>query len=259
MKSLAAALRPFLNGAQLLAFILVLVRIYTAGLHKTYRWFTIYMWYESVRLAVMGFFIPVATNLYAYLFFYTQPVTWCLYVLVILELYNLSLRNHIGIATFARKTLLIALAVATIVSLGTLAFESQQAEFNIVPTYFLIERLILSSLLVLLLFFTAFLAYFPVPVNRNTLVHTRIFAVYFLVRTGILIFRNMVTGEPVYVLNFVVQILAIASLVAWALLLSRAGEQVPAVTSLRRAPDMEEKLVAQLEAINQTLLSSAKK
>ena len=259
MKDLAAALRPFLSAAQLLAFGVVLARIYTAGLNRTYRWFTIYMWYESVRLIMMGFFGPVATNFYAYLYFYTQPVTWCLYVSVILELYHLSLKNHVGIATFARKTLIIALAGATAVSLGTLTFESQQANFSVVSTYVLIERLILSSLLVLLLVFTGFLAYFPVPVNRNTLVHTRIFAVYFLVRTGILIFRNIVTGEAVHVVNIVVQLLATAALVSWALLLSRGGEEVKAVTSIRRAPEMEEKLVAQLDAINRTLLTSAKK
>jgi hypothetical protein len=256
---LLSTLRPFLTGAQLVAYVLVLVRIYSAGLHQTYRWFTIYMLYETVRLVVMGFLIPLATKLYGYIYFFTQPVTWCLYVLVILELYQLALRNKTGIATFARRTFVIALVISITLSLGTLAFESQQAEFNIPHTYMLIERLILSSLLVLLLLFTAFLAYFPVPVNRNTVVHTRVFACYFLVRTVLLIFRNVVTGDAVYIVNAVMQLLATASLISWAMLLSRAGEEVKALTNVRRSAEMEQKLIAQLDAINRTLLSSAKK
>src|SRR5262245_41759144 len=109
----------------------------------------------------MGF-IPVATKLYGKLYFSTQPVTWCLYLLVILELYHLVLKNHAGIATFARRALMITLAISTVISLATLFFEAQEPNFNVVRTYVLIERLILSSLLVFLLLFTAFLAYFPI-------------------------------------------------------------------------------------------------
>jgi hypothetical protein len=258
MKLLSATLRPFLNAAQLLAYILVLGRIFSAGLHKTYRWFTAYICFEAVRVVVLAP-IPIATKLYGYLYFFTQPVTWCLYLLVILELYHLTLRNHPGIASFAKKSLSIALAISTLLSLGTLAFESQQATFNIVHTYVLIERLILSSLLIVLLLFTAFLGYFPVPVNRNVVAHTRIFAVYFLFKTALLIFRNVFTGDAVYTINIVVQLLATGTLIAWTLLLSRAGEEVKALTSRRRDPEVEQRLVAQLDAINRTLLSTAKK
>jgi hypothetical protein len=140
-----------------------------------------------------------------------------------------------------------------------LTFEAQQPEFDILRTYVLIERLIVSSLLFFLLLFTAFLAYFPVPVNRNTVAHARIFACYFLFKTALLVFRNLITGDAAYTVNIVVSLLATGSLISWALLLSPAGEEIKATTSRRSDPEVEERLVAQLDAINRTLLSSAKK
>jgi hypothetical protein len=259
VKELAATLRPFANIAQLAAYALVLARIFSAGLHKTYRSFTIYICFEAIRLATVGF-IPVATNLYSYAYFVTQPFAWCLYLLVILELCQLALRNHAGIATFARRGLIGALGISTAVSLGTLAFDGEVPGLDdIVRSYFLVERLILSSLLIFLLLFTAFLAYFPVPVNRNTVMHTRIFACYFFVRTVILIFRNLISGDAVYGINIFVSLLATATLTAWAMLLSRAGEEVKTTTSYRRDPEAERRLIAQLDALNDTLLSSVKK
>lgn len=258
MKQLGTTLRPYLVGAQFLAYILVLVRILSAGLHKTYRWFTGYVIFEAVRVIVMGQ-VPVATNLYAQVYFASQPITWCLYLLVILELYQLTLKNHVGIATLGRRVLTIALTVSTIAAVLTLTLEAQQPQFDILRTYVLIERLIVSSLLFFLLIFTAFLAYFPVPVNRNTLVHARIFACYFLFKTALLVFRNVIEGDAVYTVNIIVSLLATASLIAWAIMLSPAGEEIKARTSRRSDPEVEDKLLAQLDAINRTLLSSAKK
>jgi hypothetical protein len=182
-----------------------------------------------------------------------------LYLLVIMELCQLVLKDHVGILTFGRKFLSVALAVSTLASVATLAFEAQQPQFDIIRTYVLIERLIISSLLLFLLLFTAFLAYFPVPVNRNTVVHARIFACYFLFKTALLVFRNLITGDTVYAVNIVLSMLTTSCLIGWAVLLSPAGEEIKALTSRRSDPDAEERLVAQLDAINRTLLSSAKK
>jgi hypothetical protein len=258
MKQFGTTLRPYLIVAQFFAYILVLARIFSAGMHKKYKWFTAYIIFEAVRTAV-AFAIPVATKLYAHVYFASQPITWCLYLLVILELYQLTLKDHVGIATLGRRVLMLALSVSTLASLATLAFEAQQPQFDIVRTYVLIERLIVSSLLFFMLLFMAFLAYFPVPVNRNTVAHARIFSCYFLFKTGLLVFRNVITGDAAYAVNIIVYLLSTVCLIGWALLLRPAGEEIRALTSRRSDPDAEERLIAQLNAINRTLLSSAKK
>jgi hypothetical protein len=67
-----------------------------------------------------------------------------------------------------------------------------------------------------------------------------------------------VESEHSTVINLVLQLLATVCLLAWAALLTPAGEQIQTATSRRRDPEAEEKLVAQLDAINRTLLASAK-
>jgi hypothetical protein len=256
---LIATLRPWVVVAQLIAHLLLLGRLFSTGLNQTYKWFSLYILFETVR-AIPILFISPRTTMYGYYYLVTQPISWCLHLLVILELVHLVLKNHAGIATFARRALTVGLSLSTVASLATLAFEIQQPTFSIISTYVLIERLILSTLLILLLLFTGFLVYFPVPVNRNTVIHTRIFACFFLFKTVLLIFRNIVTSEQAYQgLNALLQIFATACLLAWATLLSRSGEEIKSATSYRSNPIDEERLVAQLDAINRTLLSSAKK
>src|SRR5688500_18193860 len=112
MKQLGTVLRPYLVVAQIVAHVLVLTRIFSGGLHRIYKWFTGYILFETVRVSVMGL-LPIATKLYGQVYFASQPITWCLYLLVIVELYQLTLKNHVGIATPGRRVLTIALSVST--------------------------------------------------------------------------------------------------------------------------------------------------
>ena len=257
---LALQLRPYVIAAQVVAHAALAFRLYSTGLYRIYKWFFAYILFEGLRVAVMGS-VDIQTDLYAELYFVSQPITWCLYLFILLELNQLALRNHPGIATMARKFIAGAIVLSTAVSLTTLLMNLQSASTGsqFIATYVLIERLILSSLLVLLLLLTIFLAYFPVPVNRNIVIHGRIFAVFFFVKTVMLLFRNLIAGEMVYTLNLALQGFSILCLAAWTLLLSPAGESTPTPSSRWRDPDSEDRVLAQLEAINRTLTGSAKR
>lgn len=256
--NVALQLRPILNAALLLAYAVLVWRLYASGLHKVYRWFFAFVTFESVRLVLMSS-IDIKTNLYAEVYFVTQPATWCLYLMVLLELNQTSLRNHPGIASLGRRFVGWALVAATAASLVSLAFDLQSSQTQYIALYLLIERLVMVSLLLFLLLLTLFLAYFPVPVNRNVVIHTRIFALFFFLKTAVLMVRGLVSGETVYTLNLAIQALSLGCLAAWSLLLSKAGEDVPAVSSRWRERESEQRVLAQLDAINRTLLNSAKK
>lgn len=257
---LALKLRPYTVAVQIAAYTALVWRLYSSGLHRIYRWFFAFVIFEAVRLAVMGS-MNLQTNRYAEVYFVTQPITWFLYLAVLLELNRLALRNHPGIATLARRVGLSALVLAAAVLVVSLAVEGipapQQSRF--IATYVRIERLILSGLLVFLLVLTSFLAYFPVPLNRNLVIHARIFTIFFFVKAIVLVFRNQIAGEMVYTINLAVQGLAIGCLVAWTALLSRAGEDVPTASSHWRNTESEQRVLAQLDAINQTLVGSGRK
>ena len=257
---LALQLRPYLNAALVFAYAVLAWRLYRTQLHRVYRWFFAYVTFETVRVAVMSS-LDIRTNLYTELYFVTQPITWILYLLVLLELNQAALRNHPGIASFGRKFVGWALIGATVASLASLFLDlsSPSSGSAYVATFLLIERLVMLSLLLFLLLLTAFLAYFPIPVNRNLVIHARIFAIFFFFKTLVLIFRNMMSGDTIYTINTAVQVLSLVCLTGWITLLSKEGERVAAPSSRWRDTASEQRVLAQLDAINQTLLSSAKK
>lgn len=253
-------LRPAINALQLLAYSLLLWKLLRSRLSDTYRYFTIYIGFELLRIVVLGF-IPVRTNLYGWIYFLTQPVIWCLYLLVILELYQLSLRDHNGLMSFGRRAMLLALGASTAVSLLTLMVELQShaSMQTFIAALVTADRLVVSSLLVFNLLLMAFLSYFPVSMRRNAIVHVRIFTVYFLVKAAILLARTVTSPQLWPALNLALGSLVICCLAAWLLKLRLEGEQIPARSSYRANAFDEERLMSQLDSINKTLVGSAKR
>jgi hypothetical protein len=134
--------------------------------------------------------------------------------------------------------------------------QRSSTEAALLFTFMLLERMVTTSLLVLLLCLIAFASHFPVPVCRNIRVHATIFAIYFSVRTAMFLLRLVFGLDVIPAINVGLQSLGVTCLIAWAVLLTPAGEMVPA----RRVPSAsEERLLTQLEAINESLLRSSRK
>lgn len=253
----AADIRNWLMIVQIVAYVLLLSKLFTTKLLRKYRYFGLLVAVEAARLPLMAA-VPIRSNLYAYVYFATAPLIWILYVLVVLEFFQMILRNHPGIATVGRKAVGVALALSVITSGVTLTLDLQQtsAEAALLHNFMLLERIVMTSLLVLLLSLIAFASHFPVPMAANIRVHASIFAVYFAVKTAVFFLRLFFGLDAVIVLNFVLNALAISCLLAWTILLRPDGETAPS----RRMPSAsEERLLAQLESINESLMGSAKK
>lgn len=252
-----ADVRNSLMILQIVAYVLLLRKLFVTKLFQKYRYFGLLIAVEAARLPLMAA-VPIRSNLYAYVYFATAPFIWILYVLVVLEFFQIILRNHPGIATIGRKAVAAAMVFSVVVSAVTLMFDLQQisTEAALLHNFMLLERIVMTSLLVLLLSLIAFASHFPVPVAPNIRAHASIFAVYFTVRTAVFFLRMFFGLDVVVVLNITLNILAISCLLAWTILLKPHGETAP----LPKLPSAsEERLLAQLEAINQSLMGSAKK
>jgi hypothetical protein len=251
-------LRLYLTIIQIVSYLLVLTKLFRSGLWSKYRYFSWYIAFESLRIPVM-LAVPYRSKLYGNVFFATQPISWLFFILVVLELFQLVLRNHAGIASLGRKALTLSLVLSTVISGATLLIELQEIrpESAFLLNFILLDRLVMSSLLVLLLCLVAFLAYFPVPLVRNIRVHAAVFAAYFAVRTSVLFVLTLFGMDTVVIINIVGQLLAIFCLLTWTFLLTHAGEIAP--VRQRPTSDQEARLLAQLDAINETLLRSARK
>lgn len=251
-------LRWYLAVIQIGTFPILLTKLLRSGLYQTYRCFTWFVAFEAIRVPLM-WLIPYRSPTYAHVYFATQPILWLLYALVVLELFQLVLQNHPGIASLGRKVLTWALAISASVSGATLMFQLQEksTESAILFNFALLERLVTTSLLILLLCLIAFLMYFPVPLSRNVRVHALIFATYFTARTVVFGFRTWFGEQVTPVVNLIMLALAVGCIISWTFLLTRAGEVL--ATRRRPAPETETRLLAQLSAINDTLLRSSKK
>ncbi len=252
-------------------YVVLYLRLRQQGLRRVYRVFAAYVLFRAARTVALVTlprvwyavlhrpFVPYANNAYGWLWALSEPMVWILQVLIVLELYSLVLQNHKGIASFGRWAVLGGLAIATVVSSVTLPAEmSHSAEkFTILRTYFLVNRGLDASLVVFLLIITAFLAWFPVPLNRNVVLYSMVYALYFTVGALAELARNLGGLAAWSGVNLAINGLELLCLGIWIAFLNRAGEARTVVVHQTWTAQHEEFLVRQLEAINAGLMRSA--
>ena len=256
-------MRTILTFVQIVLYVLLLSKLLRSDLLRKYRYFSLLIGFEAFRLVLLSYVLRPRTDAYAHGYFISAPISWILLALVLLELFQLTLKNHVGVASLGRSAVTWALVASAGISLSTLIMDLQyttaESQFNsaLLLNFLLLERLITTSLLVLLLCLVGFLAYFPVPLARNIRVHVCVFSVYFAMRTGLSFVRSVFGPEWAPTITVFYHLLGVACLLVWVVLLTRVGE----INSLRRhaEPGAEARLLAQLEAINDTLLRSTKK
>ncbi len=254
-------------------FLILYVRLRGQGLHRTYRVFAAFLLFRAARTLALATAPPVwyllhhlshhrlANNVYAWLWALTEPVAWLLHVLVALELYSLVLQNYRGIASMGRWAVLAGLTLAILLSSVTLPAEmSHSAEhYTLLRWYFVVGRGVDASLVIFLLLITAFLAWFPVPLNRNVVLYSMVYAFYFIAGTLAELVSNLgglATRDAVNLARDGVDLLCIG---VWMAFLTREGESKTVVASHAWTPQREQILVGQLASINASLMRSARR
>jgi hypothetical protein len=256
---------PWLATAGAVALYL---RLRREGLHSVYRVFSFYLLYNALRTVLLLSLPPLAqvlfkeprvsplmTNLYGWMWVATEPVVWVFYILIVLEMYSLAFRNYKGIESLSRWAVFAGLGIALLLSALTLPADlSNTAEqYPIIRTCLMVQRGVSSGLVVFLLAITVFLVWFPVPVSRNFIVYTVVYAVYFLSSTLTILMRNV--GGIAYAQwrNIASSCVSIACLTVWILFLNRGGEAKTATVRHDWTAQREKQLIEQLAAINSTL------
>ena len=257
MPASIAEIRNWLTIGQIVCSLLLLSKLYVSNLSDKYRYFSFLIGGETLRIIYMES-LPRPSNLYGYSYYATAAVMWVLLVLVVLEFFQLVLKDHVGIATAGKKAVNWALMLSGAIAAITLLFDlqSRSTEAALLYNLTLLERMVTTSLFVLLICLILFASHFPIPVSRNLRVHASILAVYLGVRTAIFFIRLIFGLEMLATVNVALHVLSLATLIGWTVLLTPAGEIVHA---RKPASASEQRLLAQLEAINETLMRSARK
>lgn len=241
-----------LQAATLLGLI---VRVWWTELYRIYRYFFCYLFVAFLQTAVP--FFPLRSRAYLYMFLASEALVVTLYALVVLETYDVVLRDLPGIAGTARRYIKIAIVCVGSASLLLVGLEKTPATM---PQYFAIcERAIVSSLLGFVLLSVVFLAYYPVPLNRNALSYSVGFAVYLVAKTVTLFVNNIRYYSWYRQINSILIGVSSACLLFWLFTLSRAGEKKTVVVGHRWNMEDEKRILSTLRTINESLLRTAKK
>ena len=229
--------------------------MWKAGLQRVYVYFFSYLLlvlFESAVLALVGY----GTVAYGYVWMATEVLSLCFYTLIVLECYDSVLRDLGGIATISRRYIKITLGIAVISALLLLGLE--RTPRTVFQYFYTLDRTIISSLVMFVLLINIFLVYYPIPLNRNVIVYSVGYAVYFLTKAAALFARN-VSDELQRQISAVLIAVSTACLIFWAFTLNRRGESKTVVIGHKWRAGDEERLLSQLKEINASLGRAARK
>ncbi len=228
----------------------LVVRVVVTGLFRTYPYFFGYLVVASLQGLTLSFLSPSSPS-YIYPYLITQALLTCSCALVLLELYALVLRDLRGIASTSRRYLKICLGLAILGSLLLLGLE--QTPHTRVATFGVIDRALVTSMLFFVLMLTAFLVYYPVPINRNLVVYLIGYTLYFLAKASSLLMLNN-NYAWVRQFGFIVVAGSTMSMLFWLVGLRRDGEEMKMTIGHRWNRENQDRMLVQLKAINMSLL-----
>jgi len=248
-------LERFLLVFQSVALVGLCFRMWRAGLHRVYVYFFSYLvlaFLQSVPLPALTY----GTVLYGYAWIATEGAIACLYALIVLECYASVLRDLGGIASISRRYIKITLGIAIMMALLLLGLE--RTPKTVFQYFYVLDRAVVSSLLVFVLLITVFLVYYPIPLSRNVIVYSVGYAVYFLTKAAALFVRNVNNQWQPQISALLIGT-STACLMFWLIGLNRRGETKTLVVGHKWRPDDEERLISQLKTINASIGRAARK
>lgn len=266
----AAQFITFFQVLSILGSAFLVCKLVTSGLYHRYR---IFFAYFIFRIPYMTGSLVLthlrglpggdgsSSNAYFYLFFYSEPLLILAYIFVVIELYRLVLERHKGLYTLGRWAMYAALVISTTISIVTLLPKiapsmpepSKRLMYELAT-----ERGVDLALVVFILLIVLFLSRYPVPLSRNVVVHTAIYSVYFLSDAMVLLWRLLLGYTVRDIFNVISIAVSSACAIAWCLFLSEKGEEVR-VQIPQLSPGSEERILHQLDLLNETLLKVSRK
>jgi hypothetical protein len=266
----AALFISFFEVVNILGSALTVLKLLRSGLFRRYRIFFAYFVFR-VPYMIAGLVITnmkglqggdgLRSDLYFYLFYYSEPLLLLAYILVVMELYRLVLERYKGLYTLGRWAMYGAVLVSGSISILTLlpkiAASTPEPSKRI---YYEMgaERGIDLALVIFILLIVWFLSKYPVPLSRNVVTHTVIYSVFFLTNAMVILCRTLFGFHITITFNLITAAISAACSVAWWLMLSGKGEEVrPQGPQIR--PDNEERILQQLDLLNATLLKVSQK
>ena len=240
---------------------MLVVKLWQQRLVSRYRLFSIYILLQLISgLVRLG--VKPSTNQYAYYYFFTQPILIFAAFLAISEVYGLVLKDRPGIAKLGKRVLPASVVAAVLLSGVTLfiRWSEEGSRSPFLEAYLTSEQFLYGSILLVVLLISVFLLWFPVPLSRNVVLHSSLFAAYLFAHA---ILRMFILAKGVSVTawaNVALLSCSLTCLTTWIVFLSPKGDTVLVKAGAHQwTPEQERRLLHQLDSINATLQNSTKK
>ena len=248
-------LEEFLVILQTAALVGLCLRMWRAGLSRSYPYFFSYLavvLVESVILSLVGY----GTVAYGYVWMITEILSLAFYTLLVLECYATVLGDLAGLATLSRRYIKRTVGIAILAAVLLIGLEKTPR--TVFQYFYVIDRAVVSSLLVFVLLMIVFLLYYPVPLSRNVIVYSAGYSVYFLTKATALLIRNANFNWQTQISTLLIAV-STACLLFWGIFLNRQGETRTVVVGHQWHRGDEERLISQLKAINSSASRAARK
>lgn len=232
----------------------LVIRVLATKLFRKYPCFLGYLLVACLQALIFSF-VPYYSASYRYWWLITQALLACFRALIVLELYGLILSDLTGIASRARRYFKISIGIAILISLLLLLVE--KTPHNLYSGFMIFDRAIVTGLLVFVLLLTGFLVYYPIPINRNLVVYSIGYAVYFLAKASALLAVN-VSNTGYRMFDIVVVTASTVSMLLWLIGLSIRGEEKTLVIGHLWNREDHDKVLERLRAINARLLRAGR-
>lgn len=237
-----------------IAQLVLLYRLLHFKLYRTYLSLFLYWLLQALpSIALMA--IPIHSHRYVYIYWGAQTINVLLAVVVVQDVYRIALLEHPAVASFARRTVLVAIAIAAIVALSGITLDSAilAGQSPAVHRFATFERSMNFVILLFLLLISVLLLWFPIRVRRNIVVYISGFVLFSATRSFGLLLANILPPRDTRFVSTVLLGLTLLCLVIWIVGIEPEGELVIAMPGRRRNPETMQRLSHQLDSINAAL------
>ena len=236
-----------------IAQLVLLYRLLHYRLHRLYLSLFLY-WLLQALPSVALMAIPIYSRQYAYVYWGAQTLNVLMAVFVVQDLYRIALFEHPAVASFARRTVLAAMAIAAAIALSgiRLDFTMLPGQYPDVHRFLTFERSMNFLTLLFLLIVSALLLWFPIRVRRNIMVYISGFVLFSASRSFGLLLYNL-RPQDGRLISTILLGLTLLCLLIWIAGIQPEGELVTATPGYRSNPEAMLRLSRQLDSINAAL------
>lgn len=230
-------------------------RLLANGLYKRYRSLFGFLILRLIYGCIPLIFTDTASKTFEHVYICAQPLIWMSYVLMVRELYTLTLASHKGLRSLGRWAMYVAVAVSVTVSLLSILkkITPRTPQLSKYLGYvFAVDRGVNFALVLFILLILFFLSRYPVPLSRNVVRHSSFLFIYFLTNGAAILLRT-IYGRPVSAqMSLMISVVGTLVVFAWLFFITPEGEKTRKVMAI--GAEHEEHILRQLDALNATLL-----